>query len=799
MIRLAIRWILICAIIIMVPADSHPRDSQKPLVAPTVSAPLSNSRPGDSQKPLASPTVSAPLSNAISPAISYCLNGRKTTAAETAILVPADKRDQLQSLLDQYGTVRLQAADYRGALREMTLRSGQQVFGIPSTPTRPGTRLPRIVVPGGTANALLYGVEPEALEFRADGVTRNSCFFSIRGCGEGLMSLGAALDANMFVDITDCAIKVDNRRSGYLRNNRFIRVKEQSLWPQIEIRGDPQRISGGNVILWYNALTPHGGSAVYIDNQADMAIVAVDAEAWNEHDANRSSALLTTGAMGSLRLMSINGGDNTDHPTPVFDIAADELRSFVSGIDTPATPAITLRPSNQRAAIINDDSTLSPLKDGASNALRFRAFPQAKPTVTVNGNDITANQLSAAEQSALRTMFVTSASDRSGDPWERPSFVPIPDPVGHNRGDPNRDDSNYIQRLIDSDAVLPAGTYYVSKPLIVNTGRGLRGSGDATTAILAKSPDIDMVISTDHLGPAPGRPIQSGGAVTSLTLTDVTLQGGKNGIHHEPRTAGGLAAYSGMYLSHVTFRDMAEAGIFVDNILGWDNNFLDFLNFYHNRAAIKERAELFVDDPSATSEVPYEGYLDKNVFYHNQYVRNGVALDLQATRQGNANMWVNSLFQDNDAVLSQSGIEGTVFANSDFINNGGNPVLRTAQSVTCVSCYFRADDRGTAMIGTDSAGNAAAAAQCEGCIFEMGSSKSAHVSSGGRLLVYNSKSVDMPLGSVESGLFLNNTFASDPMVSQPGVFIRNRKAYTFITGTSHPLPQLLYGIAFPSR
>lgn len=760
-----------------------------------------------SPRPAVSQPELGPADSRISPAranashaIDYCLNNAEASVPSTARLVSVSERDQLQSLLDQYRSVRLQAGDYHGALTAITLRSGQALFGVPRDYLDRGSFLPRIVVPGGTTNVILYGVQPDALRFEAGAVTSSNCFASIRRCPAGLTSAGASLESNVFLDIADCPLKVDNHGNGYLRNNRFIRVKVQSTWPQIEIKGDPQRTSSGNVILWHNDLVPNGGRGIYIDNQADLAIVGMDAESWNLRNEDPTSALLTAGPMGTLRLASIVvEAQIASQPTPIFDIAADELQAYATDIYNTATPAMTLQKTNQRAAIIRDYAQLSPLADMASTPVRFRAFPGLAYKATVGGHDVTTTSLTGSELSALQRMFVAPASARGGQPWERPSFLPIPDPVSSNPGDPNRDDTNYIQHLIDSHGVaqLPAGTYYISRPLSINSGHGLQGAGAATTAIVAKSPSIDLIISRDHIGPSPGQPIRSvasNDSIASLTLTDVTLQGGRNGIHHEPKSAGGLATYSSMYVSHVTFRDMAEAGIFIDHILGWDNNWFDFLNFYHNGAGIKERGE-FVWDPHAPAELPYWGYLDKNVFYHNQFVGNGLALDLQAARQSNSNMWINSLFQDNRAVLDQSNVVGTVFANSDFINNGGNPTLRTDRFLTCVSCYFRADARGSAMLGTDVMVNSAAA-QCEGCIFEMGSSTNAHLASGGKLFLYNTRSADMPVGSVDSGLFLNNALTRNPSLSQPGVFVKAGTPYTFLPGNSNPVPQLLYGVAF---
>ena len=45
---------------------------------------------------------------------------------------------------------------------------------------------------------------------------------------------------------------------------------------------------------------------------------------------------------------------------------------------------------------------------------------------------------------------------------------------------------------------LPAGTYYISKPLRLKSSQGLMGAGMANTVIIAKDPTQDMIVGDDY-------------------------------------------------------------------------------------------------------------------------------------------------------------------------------------------------------------------------------------------------------------------------------------------------------------
>ena len=88
---------------------------------------------------------------------------------------------------------------------------------------------------------------------------------------------------------------------------------------------------------------------------------------------------------------------------------------------------------------------------------------------------------------------------------------------------------------------------------------------------------------------------------------------------------------------------MANAGILIDNIYAWDNNFIDHTNFYRCKTGIKQRPDpAYVRDDHIGMT-----FLDKNVFYQTQFVENDVAIDWQAKRANNLNAFINCLFKNN--------------------------------------------------------------------------------------------------------------------------------------------------------
>ena len=445
-------------------------------------------------------------------------------------------------------------------------------------------------------------------------------------------------------------------------------------------------------------------------------------------------------------------------------------------------PEVHLRSSTQR--FITVESMYQSLQDDAPGAFRFRAFDGRVAGATIAGVPVS-GALSSADQDALMGAF---APLRAGAPWERPLLRPIPDPAGPdwqaNRASSSDDHTAYLQSLIDTQGIaqVAAGTYYISQPLSLKQGQGLVGAGASRTVIIAKN-DIDLIhgAEVNEVHPFPLY-------ATRFVLADLTLQGGRNGIHHDKYGSGGGAQYNMIDLSHVTFRDMSEAGIFIDGIMAWDNNLIDEVNFVRCKAGLKQR----VDPAWVGGDNPGMSYLDKNVFYRAQFVESDIALDMQGNRGSFGNHFINSSFRDNGQTANLINWASTVFANSEFINNGGAPTLKQnyfdhAGGVYVVASRFQAGARGLSMLGYGTT--------CEGCTFELSGSTSATVvSAGARAFFYNSASVDMPMGSLAEGFSVNSAWPRDATMNQKAILLTPTGATTLVPGTPTPAPQLLFGV-----
>ncbi|MCL6102735.1 MAG: glycoside hydrolase family 55 protein [Bacteroidetes bacterium] len=552
-----------------------------------------------------------------------------------------------------------------------------------------------------------------------------------------------------------------------------------------------------------------------------MTFVGVDSEAWNSKGTG-GAALFKVGKMGALRLFSMNGGNlGSPYPTPAFDVAADEFQIYNNVMRACRSGIVdcVLRPGNLRSLLVNSPSPRV-YDDKASNAFRTKAFEAGSTDFEVNGT--AQSSLTAGQQAMLSAMVFDK---RPGKPWEAPRYGAIPDPAGpawkqNLAGKP--DNTDYIQGLIDANGVarLPAGIYYISRPLKVKTGGGLIGAGADKTAIIAMNGKLDLIVANDKDARLPtGR---------KIILSGLTLQGGANGVHFEPvgtgtKTAEGnpiralnpdgtpkvkptksnskgnpydvYVQYTACYFNDVTFRNMSVAGIFMDQIFGLDNIFVSYLNFVNCDAGWKQKVDPAYTSPVVNGTSPTMMYMDKVLFYRCQFADNRIAMDLPGNRSCNLNAWVNCKFGNNrEGVAAMTSYESALFANCDFINNGGTAVVSNDQPLSFVSCRFRAGSAGVAMFkGPVSA---------EGCSFDRDGSAGATILRPGannvKVFFINCISNDMPLGLTPkiSGMLVNSVMVPSDQVNQRMVLIKGGSVRPILNETTTgtvPVPQLLFG------
>lgn len=688
----------------------------------------------------------------------------------SAFYVPVANRASLQTALDTYKVIRLDAnADYSvNGPSSITLHSNQQIYGLP------GTTVPPVVIAAGTQQVLLSCLQTATVTFPASSLsTHDNLFLRIKA---NAIAQSATVENNLFLDWNG-ALYFDSTNSGHIRNNRFIRsLAHGGFNPYLRLKGNSQDASYGNVFLFYNFLTPPG-DATDLSGLSDLTFVGVDAESWNFYGWGTKAVIKTSSDVDTLRFFVANGGDlvhNAGDPlaTGYFDVGARNFLLYNDASSSAHQPKTTIGSSVENAAMINVPQ----------NMLSGDLMQDSDSTYVYTGGK--------SGNSRLRDIAIGLTTNRQGVPWEAPIYETIPDPGGSKWNvdlSSKPDSTTYIQSLIDNNGIafLPAGTYYISKPLRISSTRGLIGAGMASTLIIAKDPSIDMIVGDDHFT-APYSQAQ-------LVLSDLTLQGGTNGLHHQPSGSGPGAQYSLMFLSHVTFRNMSNAGIFIDSIFAWDNNMIDHLNFVNCGEGLLQRV-----DPAYTGgDKGGMSYLDKNVFYHCQFVSNRVAVDLPAFRANNLNMWVENLFSSNtSAAFRMVDNVSSVIANSDFVNNSGAVVLSNdGNNVNVVSSRFTS---GPGVKSVFSGGFSV-----EGSNFRLGRGGVGTIfgnGSSGVTSLYNSNSDDVPLGTISNGfLFNNRLFGSDLGVEGVVVQAGVRSFLLPTVVNTKPSAQLLVGTPLKIR
>jgi hypothetical protein len=674
-----------------------------------------------------------------------CANRGGDALPADAYAVPASRAWELQKLLLEHGRIRLDpAGDYRRATG-ITLRSGQAIFGAA------GTRMGRLIVAPGTSGAILSGVIPEALEFPPSGlVTRDNCFerFTARAGAQSPLKLANAfVHNNLFLDVGQ--LLIDTSRAGSVRNNRFIRTTVHGAYPAIQLLGRDGGAGDRNVFLWTNILSA-AGDAVVIDRQAQANFIGLDAEDWNHSGLASRAAMLTATRSGTLRVFMAQGGVYKAASNTFLDVAAERFELAGLRLYLTAEPAVRVRAGTKQFT-----STLaseSRLRNESPESAGWTAYPEWNERVV-------ARAASNAVESPVTA-------------WEPPEFSAIPDPAGEDwrlKRLQAPDSTAELQRMIDTRgiAVLPAGLFHISAPLRLKSGQGIVGAGAGRTAIVAKSDDIDLVVGDDHV--ATPRPM-------SLVLIDITLQGGRAGLRHDARGSG-AAQYVYTQLSHVVFRDMSEAGIVIDGIYGWDNNLLDELTFHRVPVGIQQKPNPHYISAEVSGNAPGTNYLDKNVCYRCRFEDVGTGLELIAKRANNLNACVSCRFVRNRRSAIRLKYNGsTVIANSDFIDNQGDPVIASDQPVGIVASRFLAAREGSLLDGD---------ALCESCDFRApGGSRATIARAGARVMLLNSKAANLRLGEGVSGLLADSRIPG----SGVGRLVQLVKGEPSVLHEGEPLP-----------
>lgn len=686
----------------------------------------------------------------------------------------ADK-GKLQQALDQVGVIRLEPGDYaKDTAGTLRLRSGMRIYGL-------GNRIPPVVVEPGSENIVLSAVHTTLTFPPGEAITRNNLFSRVTY--SEMVVDGATLEDNLFLNASYQTWKIDTSKRGRLRNNRFIKFLSHGGNPGISWQGGGRRDSG-NVFLWINLLDPRGRCADF-SNLADLSLIFLDVESYSgDVDAGirvRDVGRLTIFASGGLL-----------HHGRSLDIEADQLLLHGHHMGSVKPPGVLLE-ARTGSTVTIDPGRNQTVDDRAKDRLRLRLFSEdpSDKNLRLNGKEVVEKPTTEEAQDIAKIAFAPAP----GVPWERPVFDGPPDPAGAkwNTGlDGKPSVSASLQEQIDRQGVvmLGPGTYYLDQPLRLGRNKGLIGAGMDRTVLIAKSPDIDLIVSDGTAG---------------LTLCDLSLQGGRNGIYHR-WSAGPPMQFTDVLLSHVTIRDMADSGIKYENIYGWDNNFIAHVHFVDCAYGFRQVGSHFGSDND-----PVLSYMDKNVFYQCQFIGCGKALDLQSYRNSQNNAWVNCLFKDSRTEAVRLGNHSlTMFANCDFIDNAGQPSVLSNGRLYLVSCAFETANPATVDFVD------AYALTAEGCTFKRTGAAQTVLQSGkpawislvhpdnakafqARNSYLTNCTVAVPVGALRNAVIFNSTFTYDRALNAKGLFLIAGTPMPWMAGQPEPQPMLLRGSLMSSR
>lgn len=575
----------------------------------------------------------------------------------SAYLLPYNERANLQSALNTYGSVRLEAGNYRvGGVSSITLTSNMKLYGHQSY-----NEMPEINIAAGSSNVLVTSVKAwYGINFLSGSPITNCTISHVSG-GD-ISGINSLVENCKFIDIIGSNLIINNTSSGYFRNNKFIKHWITSVYPQLSLKGNSTTPSYGNTWAWLNLLTAHGDTTD-IDTFGSINIVGMDAESWNYNNLGTGKALLYMRNMGDVKLASTTGGSYATNPTSVFDIQSNNLLLLDKAISTSGGASTT----TAKTLTINSNSAPYSVTGGNydirghfnSTDLLYNGTNQTSLISGTTATNVTSSILGAQKI-----------------PWSRPVFENIPNPTGVNWSTNRAGQTSsraYIQNLIDTNGIanLPEGIFYIDAPLLINSNEGIVGSGTGKTAIVGLTDDFNLINVR-------------GAGSTPFTIAYITLQGGSKGVHI---TSDGLDTWfqpNGINFKYVVFRNQATYGIEVAQMYGMDNCMFESVHFINIPIGFKQ-----TPDPAYGGfETNHMTYIDKTVFYNCQAINCGTGFSLRTARADNLNAWINCNFDGNGVAINLNAHNAPLMINCDFKNNTGVHIIEATPTVGLYSCNF---------------------------------------------------------------------------------------------------------------
>lgn len=671
--------------------------------------------------------------------------------------LPIERAYDLQEALDTYGTVRLDKGTYPG--NPIVMKTGQKLIGHPSV-----TQLKvAITIKAGSSQIRLQNINPNTLKFEAGAPIKNCIFKTLQYTN--LNCTNCSLEDNSFVNMEKCVVRFDCSKSGYFRNNKFIKLWSHTKSPQTVMKGNTTTPSYGNVILWRNYLIP-GGDATDFEQMESLTIVGIDAESWNFTNKG-SKPLLYMRDMGDVKIGSFSGLNHGRNPTPTFDIEADNLWMLGKNIYSKSQKDI-VRPGTNFLMFSGKHEEYT--HDNDASSLHLKAYFKNKD-VYMNNAKVVSKVSNTYADRAERIL-----TKKDVKTWERPYFHKPPNPVSAAqmaaRGN-KRDQSAEIQKLIDRDGIaeLEEGIYYIAKSLIIEKGEGIIGKGSGKTAIVGITDDFSLIRAWDDVSKERKTSVR-------YYLAHMTLQGGLKGFLVSPKgRENNKLQLSSCTFKHLNFRNQ-KYGIHFDLFYGVDNNFFDNVNFIDCEVGVMQTPDPTFDVHKGETNTMM--YLDKNVFYKSQVIRCKTGFSLLSRRPNQLNAWIDCNFDSNGISVDMEKPVNPIFANCNFKNSKGEYVIGREDGASFYNCDF-----------TNNAVRSVFRLEktyVEGSRFYGTNRLFSEWSSRG--FIFNSM-VQGSLGSMKNGMLVNNNFTRFPYFNYLMVELKNNERIRVIDRPSNAKPQFL--------
>lgn len=689
----------------------------------------------------------------------YPLNQIEEIQYFDSYLLPLSEKNNLQSALDEYGSIRLEKGDYRGT--SISISSNQKIYGHPSLQSI----VPNITIKAGSTGIILDHLfcNDNSIILEA-GAEINNCKLKSIKWGV-LIANNSRFSNNEFINFGGI-IRWDCSTSGYFRNNKIIKHQTGTASNLLVMRGNSSTPSYGNVHVHTNFLTPWGDTTD-MSNIQTSTFVGIDAEGWNLKGEG-IKPMFKASNFGNLKITDFGGAnDYSEVITGAYEI--DAINTFI--LNKEIKTNLDKISANNNISLFNGLGTYGRLS-GTVTGFELLGNNNDSKTITYNGVEQTVPITNPATISQIKNSILTPQYT----PWNKPNWETLPDPLGINWqidriGKP--DSRAYIQNLIDTNKIaeLPEGIFYISSTLFLPLDRehGIIGKGTAKTVICALTDTFPLISLT-------------GGQDDNFTLANITLQGGTKGIYSSQDY--GNQHMSFLWLKYVIFRNQTN-GIHLKQMIGFDNNFLDHVDFVNCGIG-------FYQEALQGGDSDHSSFVDKTAFYECQFINCNNPISMIATRADNLNAWINCNFNTGDVAFKLNHNNFPMIVNSNLSNYTGENVIQS-EKISLYNCDISNNNVTKSTIK-------AISINLEGCnctddINLMGSVIFNSVNA----FIVNSKikgnvstlPIDLDWNSEFNACFVNSTLESNTALSKFISYIKQNNPRVVIDEFSNPYPQLL--------